>query len=157
MSQETQHKLAQQEAMSDLKGTVMHAWSKFANFSAKFHFCKQPGRRNCTADRQIVTFSAWQRKVPLSFWATVCFTLKTPRTTQLLTSTPKKALRHALHCPFYSTLDLNHFIYRKLGNFRYMRFSLEKFSCWKIFVGSTAYKNILTRKFLQRNQLSRST
>ena len=32
-----------------------------------------------------------------------------------------------------------------------------KFSCWKFFVGSTAYENILTRKFLQRNQLSRNT
>ena len=37
--------------------------------------------------------------------------------------------------------------YRKLGNFRYMKFSLKKFSCSKIFTGSTSYENISTRKF----------
>ena len=35
--------------------------------------------------------------------------------------------------------------YRKLGNFCYI--SLESFLCWKIFVGSMSYKNILTWKF----------
>ena len=29
----------------------------------------------------------------------------------------------------------------------YMKFSLEKFLCWKIFIGSTSYENISTRKF----------
>jgi len=37
--------------------------------------------------------------------------------------------------------------YCKSGNVRYLNFSLEKFSCWKFFVGSTSYENILTRKF----------
>ena len=32
--------------------------------------------------------------------------------------------------------------YRKSGNFCWMKISLEKFSCWKIFVGSMSYKNI---------------
>ena len=36
--------------------------------------------------------------------------------------------------------------YRKSGNFCYMKFSLEKFSWWKIFVGSTSYENISTQK-----------
>ena len=47
--------------------------------------------------------------------------------------------------------------YRKSGNFHYMKFSLEKFWCWKIFIGSTACENILTRKFLQCNRLSHGT
>ena len=33
--------------------------------------------------------------------------------------------------------------YRKSGNFRYMKFSLENFRV----VGSTSYENILTQKF----------
>ena len=39
------------------------------------------------------------------------------------------------------------FGYRKSGNFCYIKFLLENFSCWKIFVGLTSYENILTRKF----------
>ena len=37
--------------------------------------------------------------------------------------------------------------YCELGNFCYVKFMLEKFSCWKIFVGSASYKIILTWKF----------
>ena len=36
-------------------------------------------------------------------------------------------------------------VYRKSGNFRSMKFTLKKFLCWKLFVGSTSSKNISTR------------
>ena len=53
------HKLAQQEEMSNLKGPVMivHAWSKLANFPAKFLFCKQSGGRNSNTDKTICNIS----------------------------------------------------------------------------------------------------
>ena len=39
-------------------------------------------------------------------------------------------------------------MYCKSGKFRYMKFLLEKFSCWNIFVGRRPYENIIsTRKF----------
>ena len=42
MSWEAWHKLAWQEVMSDLKGAVLHTWSKLTYFQAKFCFHKQP-------------------------------------------------------------------------------------------------------------------
>ena len=38
MSREARHKLAQQKAMSDLEGAVVHTWSKLVNF---VHVCQQ--------------------------------------------------------------------------------------------------------------------
>ena len=43
MSRKARYKLAQGEAMSNLKGAVVHAWSKFANLPAKFRFRKELG------------------------------------------------------------------------------------------------------------------
>ena len=51
-----------------------------------------------------------------------------------------------IHVPQLLHVDTYH-SYRKSGNFRYMKFTLEKFSCWKIFVGSMSYENISTQKF----------
>ena len=63
--------------ISDVKGAVMHAWSKLTDFPAKFCFCKHPGGKNDNADGAIPEYMMeffW--KVPPFFWETVCFLLK---------------------------------------------------------------------------------
>ena len=37
--------------MSNLKGTVVHTWSMFVNFPAKFFLFKQPGEVDGNAER----------------------------------------------------------------------------------------------------------
>ena len=39
-----------------------------------------------------------------------------------------------------SKVGIADLIYRKSENFRYMKFSLEKFSCWNVFVGRRSYE-----------------
>ena len=93
----------------------MQAWSKFANFLTKFSFRKQSGGTNLNAEGQFVMFSRsgqWHFNKLSRTFEKVCFA-KSPHTTQLLTfvylrqvTLSQKALRHALLCPFYSTLAI---------------------------------------------------
>jgi len=61
------------------KTSKEQAWSKSANFPAKFHFPKQPGGTNCNAEGQFVAFQGPDEGFFEKY-------LSLPRTTQSLTS-----------------------------------------------------------------------
>ena len=106
MSQEEQHKLAQRQAMNNLKGAVVHEWSKLTNFPAKFHFRKQPGGKNECKIHSI--FEGMRRlfcRIYTSrFLRNSLFSTKTPRITQLLLMTADTIQKSSLSYPAYSIL-----------------------------------------------------